>query len=144
MSCLTTFLLSLAFITKVHGLAPATLNPIINVPVSSRPTTLQSFILSNITNDADLVNATSGVVRCEGQKFGYNLNKESCEEVWKKIPTDSENISFGARAKGTFERPLPYRYLSGKISATHLRNIPPLLLILPTQMMVSALSMSII
>ena len=120
MSCLTALLLSLEFITEVRGLAPAAPNPAINIPVSSNPSTLQLLNLSNATNDADFVNATSGGVRCIGQKLGYNLNKTSCDEVWKQIPTDSESISFGARTAGTFERPLPYRYLSSKISLVHL------------------------
>lgn len=125
MYCLTAFLLSLAFIIKVHGLAPAALNPVINLPVLSHPSTLQSIDLSNATNDADLINATSSVVRCIGKDFGYNLNKTSCEEVWKTIPTDSEDISFGKRMKSAFERPLPYRYLSGEIGPTYLRSVTP-------------------
>ena len=125
MSCLTAFLLSLAFITEIHGLAPAAPNPMINNPVSSSPSTLQLLNLSNATNDADLVNATSGEVKCIGQKFGYDLNRTSCDGVWKKIPTDSEILSFGARTMGTFERPLPYRYLSGKISLVYLSDITP-------------------
>ena len=125
MSCLTAFLLSLAFIPEIHGLAPAALNPMINIPVSSDPSTLQLLNLSKTTNRADLVNATSGEVKCIGQKYGYNLNKTSCDKVWKKIPTDSEILSFGARTIGSFERPLPYRYLSGKISPVYLSNITP-------------------
>ena len=122
MSYLTAFLL---FIPLIHGLAPAALNPVINLPASSNPSTLQLLNLSNTANDADLVNATSGVIRCLGKDFGYNLNKASCDEVWKKIPTDSGILSFGARRAGTFERPLPYRYLSGKISPVYLSSITP-------------------
>lgn len=112
MSCLTAFLLSLAFITESHGLSPAALDPVIKIPVPSNPPTLQFLNLSKIANYADLVNATSGEVNCVGQRYGYNLNKTSCDEVWKRIPTDSRILSFGARTVGTFERPLPYRYLS--------------------------------
>lgn len=36
------------------------------------------------------------------------------------MPTDSQLVTFGARSKGFFERPLPYRYLSGKFSATRI------------------------
>ncbi|KAM0802355.1 hypothetical protein BDR22DRAFT_887592 [Usnea florida] len=112
MPCLTAFLLSLPFITEIYGLAPAAPNPIINIPVSSHPSSLQLLNLSNNANDADLVNATSGEVKCRGQAYGYNLNRTSCDEVWNQIPTDSEDLSFGARTAGTFQRPLPYRYLS--------------------------------
>ena len=132
MSCLTAFLLSLGLITEIHGLAPAALNPVINIPVSSNPSTLQLLNLSNTASDADLVNVTSGEVRCTGRQFGYNLNRVSCDEVWKKIPTDSDIFSFGARRAGTFERPLPYRYLSGKISPVYLVASLHLLLILLT------------
>lgn len=51
---------------------------------------------------------------CSASRCGWNLNKTSCEDVWMKIPTDSETFTFGARTQGTFERPLPLRYLSGK------------------------------
>ena len=125
MSCLTAILLSLAFITEIHGLAPAALNPAINIPVSSNPSTLQLLNLSNTANNADLINATSGGIKCIGQKYGYNLNRTSCAEVWSQIPTDSEIRSFGARTVGTFERPLPYRYLSGKTSPVYLSRIIP-------------------
>ena len=144
MPCLTAVLLSLPFITEIYGLAPAAPIQVINIPVSSHPSSLQLLNLSNNANDADLVNATSGEVKCRGQKYGYNLNRTSCDEVWNQIPTDSEDLSFGARTVGTFERPLPYRYLSGKISPVDLGASFHLLLILPMQMMVSALSMSIV
>ena len=125
MSCLTAALISLAFITEIHGLAPAALDPVINTPVSSNSSTLQLLNLSNTPNDTDLVNANSGVIRCMGRDFGYNLNKTSCDEVWKKIPTDYEILSFGVRRVGTFERPLPYRYLSGEISPVYFSSITP-------------------
>ena len=144
MPCLTAFLLSLPFITEIQGLGPAAPNPVINIPESSHPSSLQLLNLSNNSNDADIVNATSSEVKCRGQKYGYNLNRTSCDEVWNQIPTDFENLSFGARTAGTFERPLPYRYLSGMISPVDLRVSFHLLLILPTQMTVSALSMSIV
>ena len=116
MSCLTTFLLSLALITRVRGLGPADPNPAINIPVS--PSIPQLVSISNITDGVELVDVAFGTIRCDGGNYGYNLDKTSCEEAWEKIPTDSAILSFGSRAKGSFERPLPYRYLSGKFRAT--------------------------
>lgn len=119
MSYLTAVVLSLLFITATHGLAPLSPPPVIHVPSSSSTSSILELLnLSSTANDVQIVNATNDLVKCDGKRLGYNLNKTSCEEAWKKIPTDFELITYGARTKGFFERATPYRYLSGKFSAS--------------------------
>ncbi len=121
MSPLTKFVVSLILITVAHGLAPPSPDPVIYASSSlSTSSALRLLNLSSTSNDVNLINATE-FVRCDGKKFGYYLNQMSCEEAWGKIPTDSQILHWGARSKGFFERPLPYRYLSGKFSTTDFR-----------------------
>lgn len=120
MPSLTAFVSLLILITAAYGLAPLSPHPAINVPSSSTPSTLQLLNLSSTANDSKVVNATNDNIRCDGKSWGYNLNKPSCIDAWEEIPRNSEIISFGARRMGFFERPLPYRYLSGRFSATRI------------------------
>ena len=109
MSSLLTGLVSLlTLITSVHGLQPLSPNPVLNTPLSSPSSSLIRLNLSSADN------ATNVDAICSGRRCGWNLNKTSCEDVWMKIPTDSESFTFGARSQGAFERSLPLRYLSGK------------------------------
>ena len=117
----TKFVVSLIFITVAHGLAPPSPDPAIYASSSlSTSSALRLVNLSSTHNDVDLINATE-FVKCDGKYFGYHLNPTSCEEVWREMPTDSQILHWGARSQGFFERPLPYRYLSGKFSAIHFR-----------------------
>ena len=116
MSSLTGFVSSLIFIAAAHSLAPPSPNPAMNVPLSLTSSSLTLLNLSDAANDASMIDAIGHNVECGGSRFGSNLNKTSCEEAWSKIPTDSQVFVFGARNKGHFERPLPYRYISGKSS----------------------------
>ena len=61
-----------------------------------------------------LLNDNTKAPRCDGSIYGYDLDKDSCLDAWAKIPTDNENVSFGARTHGDFEVPLPSRSLSCK------------------------------
>lgn len=99
----TIICLPLIFITAAHALSPPPPNPSINLlNLSLTPSAIQP---SNLTVDD---------IKCDGQKWGYNLIKASCAKAWEQMPTDSEVLTYGARGQGFFERPLPYRYLSGK------------------------------
>lgn len=119
MSYMTAFLLSLPLITKIFGLGPADPNPAISLPVSSTPSLPQLVNISNTTDAVGLVDVGVSVPKCDGTHFGWYLNITSCEAAWEKIPTGSATHEYGSRAQGVFARPLPYRYLSGKFSATH-------------------------
>lgn len=112
------FVISLIFITGAHGLAHPSPSPAIIFPLSSTSSTLQLLNSSSTDKDVKFVNTTNNLVRCEGKRYGYDLNQASCEDAWKKMPTDPHFFTYGARGKGFFERPLPYRYLSGKCSAS--------------------------
>lgn len=114
MSLLTDLVSLLTLITLVHGLQPLSPNRVLNTPLSSPPLSLIRLNLSSANNWTQSVNAANANAMCSGSRFGSNLNKTSCKDVWMKIPTDSENFTFGARTQGSFERPLPLRYLSGK------------------------------
>ena len=116
MSSLTGFVSSLIFIAAAHSLAPPSPNPAMNVPLSLTSSSLALLNLSDAAKDTSLIDAISHNVECSGSRFGSKLNKTSCEEAWSKIPTDSQVFVFGARTRGHFERPLPYRYISGKSS----------------------------
>ena len=114
MSLLTDLVSLLAFITSVHGLQPLSPNRVLNTPLSSPSLSLIRLNLSSADDWTQSVNAANANAICDGSRCGWNLNQTSCENVWGKIPTDSESFTFGARSRGTFERPLPLRYLSGK------------------------------
>lgn len=119
MSSLTGFVFLYMFITTVHGLVPPSPNLAISVPSSSTSSTLDLLNFSSSANNLQHVNTTADEnIRCNGRYWGYHLNKTSCEEAWNKMPTDNQFVSFGARRMGYFERPLPYRYLSGEFNAT--------------------------
>lgn len=118
MFSLIEFVFPLIFITAAHGLAPPSPSPATILPFSSLSSTLQLLNLSSTDDDGQPANATNDMVKCDGRQWGYDLDKASCEETWKKIPTDSHFFTYGARSRGVFDRPLPYRYLSGECSAS--------------------------
>ena len=118
MSSLTGLVSLLTFITSVHGLEPLSPNPVLNTPLSSPSLSLIHLNLSSADNRTQSVNAAANAnTICSGRRCGWNLNKTSCVDVWMKIPTDPARFTFGARSQGSFERPLPLRYLSGKSDA---------------------------
>ena len=106
------FVSSLIFIAAAHSLGPPSPNPAMTVPLSLTSSSLALLNMSSAANDASLIDATRHNVAC----YDSRLNKASCEDAWSKIPTDSHVFVFGARNRGRFERPLPYRYISGKSS----------------------------
>ena len=42
------------------------------------------------------------------------INKKICLDAWRSIPTNNEFITYGERTQGSFEAPLPVRFLSCK------------------------------
>ena len=98
-------------LSLINGLNTSlTIPPALNVAQNtSAENTLyrdDSVKIFNGTND--------GILKCNGPKFGYNLDKESCVEAWRSIPTDQESVTYGARGQGFFQASLPVRYLSCK------------------------------
>ena len=110
----------LILIAATHSLALPFSNQVMTVPLSSTSSSLTLVNPSSVAEEALFVNTTQGDTKCDGPKYGYHLPKASCEEVWRKMPTDSEIFTFGARGRGHFERPLPYRYLSSKFNVSAL------------------------
>ena len=116
MASLIGFVPLLIYIAATHSLASPSPNRVITVPLSSTSSSLKLVNSSSVADDALLVNSTQGYARCDGPRYGFHLPETSCEEVWRKMPTDPEVFTFGARSIGHFERPLPYRYLSSKFN----------------------------
>ena len=143
MSSLTGLVSLLIFIATARSPAPPSPNPAID-SLSSASSSLAILHLSSVADDASLINSPGMVgVICDGSRWGYNLAKASCEDVWRKLPTDSEIFAWGERSEGYFERPLPYRYLSSKFSIQRL-GVTISLLTFRIQATVSVLSISFI
>lgn len=70
--------------------------------------------LGDSDDDVRLLNQTNDVARCDGARYGVDLDKKSCLDTWRSIPTDDEFVTYGARSKGSFQAPLPVRFLSRK------------------------------
>ena len=104
------------FLNLAHGINPPSPNQVLTAPVSAPSTGFTLLNLSSADTGVPSVNAVNRNTFCD-PGLGQNLNKTSCVEVWMKIPTDTESLHFGARTIGTFQRPLPLRYLSGKFNA---------------------------
>ena len=61
--------------------------------------------------------------RCDGPRFGYNLNPRSCLQAWSFIPWSmTAELTFGERDEaGTYDVGLPKRYLSCKCRTLKIR-----------------------
>ena len=67
-----------------------------------------------LDDDVQLLNLTNDGIECNGGLYGRDLDKDSCIDAWRSIPTDNEFVTYGPRAQGHFQAPLPVRYLSCK------------------------------
>ena len=67
-----------------------------------------------LDDNVQLLNVTNDPVECNGGLYGRDLDKDSCVDAWRSIPTDNEYVTYGARREGHFEVPLPVRFLSCK------------------------------
>ena len=67
-----------------------------------------------LDDDVQLLDVTDDSLECNGGLYGRDLDKDSCIDAWRRIPTDNEFVTYGPRAQGHFEAPLPVRYLSCK------------------------------
>lgn len=127
------------------GLGPPAANPAINP--QSQPLTLLNtsdtfpsvLLTSNPRNDSQsehgldldddvqLSNETNANIRCDGSRFGYDLNQTSCVDAWASIPIDDNMVTYGVRYQGRWEALLPIRYLSPNgqcaIDITHRQRI---------------------
>ena len=122
MFSLTNVLSSLIFITAVHSLVPPSRNPTMNLALSSTPLSLMNLNSSSTASGARFVNASDNV-ECKGSFCGYDPNPQSCRDALDNIPKDPGIFYWGSRSKGTFERPLPHRYLSGKCRASFILDL---------------------
>lgn len=108
---LTKVHLSLIFVIAAHSIDLPSPNP-----------SIELFNLSRTPAKIPTINLTTNYdIKCDGKQFGYDLIKASCAKAWEQIPTDPRIYTYGARTKGFFERPLPYRYLSGKSNSIRFR-----------------------
>ena len=82
-------------------------NPSSSFNISNQ--SLPSITFSNTTNGGL---SASDIPRCN-VRYGYDLNRQSCLDAWRSIPTDDTAWhTFGRRLRGDFEFPAPYRFLS--------------------------------
>ena len=117
------FYLHLLFTTMAFGLVPPSSDAAINLRPSFQsnsssliPSPSLSLNSSSTNYDTPIVNATHDYPHCY-EKYGIISSQAvaSCFVAWQNIPTDSQiKITFGDRNVGTFEVPLPYRFLSSK------------------------------
>ena len=62
-----------------------------------------------------LANNLSGLMtQCDPEKYGSNLNYDSCDDVYKRLPRNVKTNSFGPRTSGSWDVRLPYRIVSCK------------------------------
>lgn len=83
----------------------------------SVPQTLSTpFILSNITHpDTNTTSPPSNVLRiqCDGTRYGRDLNRNSCQNVFNFLAKSDEQTTFCERHTGRpNDLPLPWRVLS--------------------------------
>ena len=63
------------------------------------------------------LNFTALQLACNARLYGIISNPESCVEAWLDIPKTSDQLfTFGSRILGSFEVPLPQRFLGCKIA----------------------------
>ena len=77
-------------------------------PDASAPTVRLNFGVDP-SNTSILANEKK--ISC-GQQYGRNLNLESCLQVSRVMSSNPRPKTFGERGEGTFDAPLPFRYLS--------------------------------
>ena len=86
-------------------------------PSSNAPHNTSADSTLYFDDSVQIFNRTENVViKCNGPNLGYDLDKPSCIEAWRSIPTDQESVNYGPRGQGLFQAPLPVRYLSCKSS----------------------------
>ena len=77
--------------------------------ISNTPSLILPGSGSNTTN----TNNSNAVYRCNGPRFGYNLDWRSCTEALSQIDASSTmEETYGPRFKGPFDVKLPKRYIS--------------------------------
>ena len=63
------------------------------------------------SNTSTLTAKNEKTITC-GQQYGRNLNLMSCLQVFHRMSQDPGPKTFGERGSGTFDAPLPFRWLS--------------------------------
>ena len=76
--------------------------------------TLANNLSHSSTSPPIDTNVTKSNVLCKGAIWGWHINPASCQAAWASMPTDPISRTYGWRNAGSFEVPLPHRYLSRK------------------------------
>lgn len=84
-------------------------------PASYAPTTLfkndRSLATAENAYNLTIIPLAAPRIQC-ASTYGSGLNIASCQEAWELLPTSSTRRTFGQRAEGNFDVPLPFRVLS--------------------------------
>lgn len=89
---------------------------------STKPVKIYTSLIS-AGNVYNLTNLHLAIPRyqCNGSIFGMDLNIASCVGAWGLIPISTTRRTFGKRALGTFDVPLPLRLLSSEYDLYSMR-----------------------
>ena len=96
------------------------LNDTTNLPIPSTESYWpESSVAQNTTLPTPNVSFLNGSVgspkfACDGTKYGRNLKLASCLEAVATMADENSERTYGQRGYGTFDAPLPLRYLSCK------------------------------
>ncbi|CAF9912602.1 MAG: hypothetical protein HETSPECPRED_000984 [Heterodermia speciosa] len=86
---------------------PSSASPSIDWPLEASAPVASA----NSSNTSTLTTGNAKQISC-GQRFGRNLNIASCLQVYHAMSSSPDPKTFGERGTGTYDAPLPFRYLS--------------------------------
>ena len=78
-------------------------------PLENPTPILSHDVRSNSSNQSTL---SASQISCNGTLYGRNLNYESCMQVYSLMSTTVVPKTYGQRGTGSYDAPLPFRYLS--------------------------------
>ena len=100
-----------AILNTVKGVFPSARLPqyvAISSTVATQPKNKTLTLLPSVKN----LTIPGGYVECQGARYGFDLQRQSCVDALDSLPSDGTLRTFGQRNKGTFDIHLPRRYLS--------------------------------
>ena len=99
-----------------------------NVAINPAMSNANQVNTSDYSTSNKNLTVQSGSIECNSARFGLNLPRQSCIGALHSLPADNVLRTLGQRDKGTFNVPLPRRYLSADgLCAIDIMNIkiPP-------------------
>ena len=88
--------------------------PTFNATSSRTAPTNSSFLYGQpFQYDRPFLDANAAPI-CKGDRYGYDLNPNSCALALQRISLSQDSITWGQRGQGGFQGKLPYRYMSSQ------------------------------